>query len=583
MLVTPATQTLQVGSVGQASASATDASQTPIGGQTFAWSSNSPAVASVDAGGKITAVAIGSATITASVAGVSSTAAVNVIPVALRNFKVVNAQFTQGVQAPDGSIPMVLLNKPAVVNVLIARTSETTTPTMQVVLNMYDGGNHLFRSDTAVTSTQLLEAPTFATPTVQFLIPAADLQPGVRWNVIRDPKHLVTDEDPSDDAYPRSGTIALGTAIVQPLNVRFLPIRLDANGGGLSGLSLDQIPEYTRTLVSAFPLGITTFTIGQPVVTSISFGTAPNGGELAFWQAVLDDVDFARSLSAVDQSTYWMGVVIPPAGFRNSAYGGIGYLPSNGNANGDRTRSSVAIGPDWYTKPTLARDNVAHELGHNFGRSHAPCGNIGSNIDARYPTTDGTIGVSGHDVFSWAHGLSSNAPVVDAAFADVMSYCNPAWASPYTYLGILNFRNPAITSIVATLPRQRVLFVRGFITNGVDVKLEPAFTAVAYPSHPEKSGEYHLQGLAANGTELFSYYFAPAAIDHAPTIGHFTFAIPLSDSLESQLTTIRVSAANGKSAMRQASPSFAGVSALGAAGASKTAQLYSLKRMSRTT
>ena len=559
VLLTPITQTLQVGSVAQIAAVTTDSAGAVLPGQPVSWSSNNAAVASVSFDGHVTAVAVGDAGIIASVAGLSATASVKVIPIAVRNFSVMGAQFTQGVQSADGTIPMILLNKPAVVNVLVGTTALTIAPSMQVVLNLFDGTNKLIRSDTAIAPTQLLEAPTFANPTVQFLIPASALQPGVRWNVIRDPKHIAVDEDPSDDVYPRSGTIALPTAIVQPLNVRFVPIRLDANGGGLSGLSLDQIPDFTRTLLSAFPLGITTFSIGQPVITSTSFGTSPNGGESVFWNAVLDNVDLARTLSGGDPQTYWMGVVIPPAGFTKAAFGGIGYIPSNGNANGARTRSTAAIGPDWFSKPTLARDNVAHELGHNFGRSHAPCGLAGSPIDAAFPTTDGSIGVSGHDVFAWSHGLTSSAPVVNSALGDVMGYCNPAWASPYTYVGILNFRNPAITSIVANLPRQRVLIVRGSVNAGVDVQLEPAFTALAIPSHPEKSGEYHLEGLNANGQELFSYYFAPAVIDHSPTVGHFTFAIPLSDSLEAQLVTLRVSAASGMSSMRRAAPRFPSV------------------------
>ncbi len=74
--VTPVLDTLVAGTSGQLTATARDAQGTVITGVTFTWGSNATGVATVDQSGLVTAVAAGSATITASAQGQSGTATI---------------------------------------------------------------------------------------------------------------------------------------------------------------------------------------------------------------------------------------------------------------------------------------------------------------------------------------------------------------------------------------------------------------------------------------------------------------------------------------------------------------------------
>lgn len=77
--VTPAADTLPaIGATRQLAAVAKDASGNPISGKTFTWQSSAPGVATVSGTGLVTAVANGSATITATTDAVSGSAALTV-------------------------------------------------------------------------------------------------------------------------------------------------------------------------------------------------------------------------------------------------------------------------------------------------------------------------------------------------------------------------------------------------------------------------------------------------------------------------------------------------------------------------
>ena len=110
-------------------------------------------IATVTSSGVVTAVAAGQTTIIASAGGRQGSAGLTVQaqnPQA-KDFAITDAQFTQGVQVADGSIPMVLSGNAAAVNVLV-RSVPASSTSMQIVLRIFDAGGALIRSDTAVTS-----------------------------------------------------------------------------------------------------------------------------------------------------------------------------------------------------------------------------------------------------------------------------------------------------------------------------------------------------------------------------------------------------------------------------------------------
>jgi hypothetical protein len=78
--VTPLSATKQVGETQQLSAAVKDASGNILSGQSVTWSTSSASIASVTSGGLVTAVALGTATITASSGGKSGSSTITVAP-----------------------------------------------------------------------------------------------------------------------------------------------------------------------------------------------------------------------------------------------------------------------------------------------------------------------------------------------------------------------------------------------------------------------------------------------------------------------------------------------------------------------
>ncbi|HEX2092468.1 MAG TPA: hypothetical protein VHG28_08700, partial [Longimicrobiaceae bacterium] len=168
---------------------------------------------------------------------------------------------------------------------------------------------------------------------------------------------------------------------------------------------------------------------------------------------------------------------------------------------------------------------LAHELGHNFGRLHAPCGNPG-DADRAFPYANGGIGVFGYDVPA---GVLKDP----AREKDLMSYCSPEWISDYTYRAVLQFRLEAEPTVLGggsadageALPEPSLL-VWGRVGGGTAV-LEPAFEITTRPSLPAEEGPYRIEGLDTGGALLFSLPFGGAPLAEVnPDERQFAFAIP---------------------------------------------------------
>ena len=105
---------------------------------------------------------------------------------------------------------------------------------------------------------------------------------------------------------------------------------------------------------------------------------------------------------------------------------------------------------------TVGVATFAHELGHNHGRAHAPCGGA-SDVDQSYPSayTSGNIGVRGYDLF--AQELKEAT-----THRDHMGYCAPDWISDYGF-NLYADRIAAVNS-VAISAFQRNQFVAADVT-----------------------------------------------------------------------------------------------------------------------
>jgi len=316
-----------------------------------------------------------------------------------------------------------------------------------------------------------------------------------------DPGDAIAETSEGDNTFPASGSPqVLDVRTLPSFDIRFVPIRQAVNGmtGGVTGANASS---YLTTARNLLPLGTVNVEVREPFTTNAP-ALQSNDGNGACVQ-ILSELNALRA--AEGGARYYAGIV--HTGY-SAGTAGLGYVPGKTTLTWDNPASTSEV--------------LAHELGHNFGRLHAPCGGAGG-ADPAYPYSGGEIGVYGYD------GATSTlkAPTM----ADVMGYCRSNWISDYNYTAVLNHRSASVFSsvgrLLATNDARPGLLIWGRIQNGEPI-LEPAFEVIAPPSFPERAGPNRIQVLGPLGESLADIAFEGNAVADAndSTARHFAFVIP---------------------------------------------------------
>ena len=283
-------------------------------------------------------------------------------------------------------------------------------------------------------------------------LPAGWAVPGLRVEVRADPNDQVAESDEGDNALTLNPSVGAGTV----LHLTVVPV---VHQGQTA-----SIPNFAQTLWRIWPLQNISSTTRAPYTFS---GTlSPSDGNS--WSRLLDEIRLLRQ--ADGSGRYYYGFVRVSY---TSGIAGIGYIGYPVAAGWDYTSSAPVV--------------MAHELGHNFGRDHAPCGVSG---DPNYPYPNGSIG-------TWGYDLESRTLRNPSERYDLMSYCSPQWVSDYTYEGAQNFLEQSPPK-PQSLPQEGLLF-SGRI-RGDEVVFNPPLRLAVAPEG--KPSPYRLR---ADGVEAEVY------------------------------------------------------------------------------
>ena len=424
------------------------------------------------------------------------------------------AYLTQAVQSFEFPVPLVA-DRPALLRVFLtdadAETAGETAASFPAV-------RARFYLEDAEIHTVDIPGPGGAIPSrveegrldasANVAVPAEVVQPGLELVVDVDPENTLGPDPGTAKRIPATGRQAIDVRAVPALHLTYVPVVRPARESGEFLSRVESLTEDDSLFAGArqwLPAADLTVAVHEAVYTSARTSTE-----------LLAEIDAIRVMEG--GTGYYMGG-IPRYLAEELKLAGRGMLP--GRASFSLVRSTT----------------VAHELGHNMGLRHAPCGGA-PGPDAAFPTRDGTIGAWGFN--------SSDSSLVDPGASDLMSYCRPNWISDFSFTKAFDhrLREEGETAAASANAARALLLWGGADSDGVPY-LEPAFVVDAPPELPGSGGPYTLTGLSVEGEELFSLRFDMQEMADGDAESGFVFALPVSPAWADRLATVVLQAPGG--------------------------------------
>jgi hypothetical protein len=219
-------------------------------------------------------------------------------------------------------------------------------------------------------------------------------------------------------SYPASGLAELPTdSAGSTMKLVLVPIAYEADGSKrLPDTSAEQVERYRKAFFRLYPIPNVTVTV-KPAV-SWKQKIDPGG---AGWDELLNAIVDYRQKTVASNDEYYYGVFNAAASFASfCSQGCVAGLSLLAGPNDAMARAGIGIGFSGDD----ATGTAAHEIGHQHGRPHAPCG-VSQSVDPQYPHKEGSIGAWGFDLVT--------KQLIKPDTPDFMSYCHPEWISDFNY------------------------------------------------------------------------------------------------------------------------------------------------------
>jgi hypothetical protein len=295
--------------------------------------------------------------------------------------------------------------RPLFVRVHVATQAPFTARRLRAVLSLQYADNTKFEIEDAkmINGTS---APDNLATTFNLLVPATNVKPMMTMTAaIYETGEAMGEEPATPPRFPATGNVDLGIkAGRMELWVVVVP----------GSATLMDTPERRKRvemdLYDLYPVQKVNLRVRAPVTIAGTFSSSKAFTALREARTA----DNAKPYEYYHLITAATGV----------SFAGVGQVPGATINDGIR-RTAV----------TIVRNNaidglnntVAHEIGHNHGRPHAPgCGAAGPDMMYPYRTPAGDMGVNG---FS----LSTMTYKPRTMFRELMSYCRPRWISDYQW------------------------------------------------------------------------------------------------------------------------------------------------------
>ncbi|MDE0476238.1 MAG: M66 family metalloprotease, partial [Gammaproteobacteria bacterium] len=340
-------------------------------------------------------------------------------------------------------------------------------------------------------------------------IPGSVVRPGLEMVVEVDPDGTLDPALGVAQRIPATGRLAVDVRTLPPLELTVVPFLwaqapdssiLDSVRGMAADPAGHELLADVRALL---PVGALAVTAHEPVLSSSNDA-----------RRLMEETEAIRVLEG--GGGHYLGTMAGPL----TGPSGVAFLP--GRAGFSIPRSGT----------------IAHELGHNLGLHHAPCGGAG-DPDPSFPHPGGSAGAWGYD---FARG-----ELVRPEVPDLMSYCGPPdGISDYHFANALRYRlfEARAAAVPTVAPERSLLLWGGAGADGAPF-LNPAFVVEAPPALPDSAGAYTLTGRTARGTELFSFSFAMPRAADGDGGSAFAFALPVEPSWAGELIAITLAGPGG--------------------------------------